>query len=258
MTATTTRGVKCGNCDSYHGSAREVQSCYGNSGKLPGAQLPSPIQSDQGHDQHIADHVAKGTITPERGAHLTGNRPGTMPATDKQVTLIKKLSGERDVPVTGRNTDEAGLIASWESVFDGKFVSKSEASMVIDWLFTLQKTLQTRVAKGKMVSGSSVPAGYYATDSLTGTNDYDFWMVSKGTGRWEGRTFIKRVIGGHPETPVRGAEQAKALQAIMETGLDEAAERYGREIGRCYRCNRHLTDETSRRLGIGPDCRNKD
>lgn len=102
----------------------------------------------------------------------------------------------------------------------------------------------------------NVPAGHYATPSRTGNNDLDFWRVDRPTeGRWAGRVFVKRMIGGHPATPVRGSEAHAALAAIADYGIDRAATLYGVEIGRCYVCNRTLTDETSRVLGIGPDCR---
>jgi len=101
----------------------------------------------------------------------------------------------------------------------------------------------------------SVPQGYYATPSRTGNNDLDFWAVDVPTeGKWAGYTFVSRVIGGREDTRVRGAEARQALEAIVAAGLAEAAQAYGRAIGRCGRCNRHLTDETSRTLGLGPDC----
>jgi hypothetical protein len=101
-----------------------------------------------------------------------------------------------------------------------------------------------------------VPAGHYATASLTGNNDLDFWRVDRPEqGRHAGRTFVKRVIGGRPESPVHGSTRYAALEAIVAAGIDEAGFRYAKELGRCRRCNRHLTDELSRSLGIGPDCR---
>jgi hypothetical protein len=36
-----------------------------------------------------------------------------------------------------------------------------------------------------------------------------------------------------------------------------AHELYGQELGHCWKCGRTLTDQTSRDLGIGPDCRSK-
>ena len=103
-----------------------------------------------------------------------------------------------------------------------------------------------------------VPAGHYATPSRTGTNDLDFWRVDRPTeGRWAGYTFVKRVIGGHPDHSVRGTEARLALQAILNAGIKDSAQLYGQTIGRCSRCNRHLTDETSRQYGMGPECRSR-
>jgi len=104
----------------------------------------------------------------------------------------------------------------------------------------------------------NIPAGHYATASLTGKNDYDFWRVDcPAEGRWAGRIFVKRIIGGKPEAPVRGATRFGALSAIITEGIEVCGTRYGVELGQCRKCNRHLTDETSRALGIGPDCRSQ-
>lgn len=100
-----------------------------------------------------------------------------------------------------------------------------------------------------------VPAGRYAVRSATGNNDLDFFRVSRPTeGQWAGRTFVKRVIGGHEDTPVRGAQARQALQSIVDAGTFEAGALYGQTIGECGRCGRHLTDETSRAQGYGPEC----
>jgi hypothetical protein len=101
-----------------------------------------------------------------------------------------------------------------------------------------------------------VPGGYYALKSRTGTNDLDFFRVDRPTeGRWTGYTFVKRVIGGHADTPVRGVEARGALERILAAGPDHAALLYALSLGRCSCCNRHLTDEVSRQYGMGPDCR---
>lgn len=103
-----------------------------------------------------------------------------------------------------------------------------------------------------------VPEGYFAVPSRTGNNDLDFFSVDRPSeGRWAGYVFVKRVIGGHVDTPVRGSEARLALEAIVEYGIEEAGVLYGREIGRCYVCNRTLTDEVSREMGIGPTCRER-
>jgi hypothetical protein len=103
-----------------------------------------------------------------------------------------------------------------------------------------------------------IPKGHYATASLTGNNDFDFWRIDRPEqGQYAGRTFVKRVVGGKPDMNVSRDTKFAALEAILEIGTEVSATLYGRELGRCYRCNRHLTDQTSRRLGIGPECRSK-
>lgn len=101
-----------------------------------------------------------------------------------------------------------------------------------------------------------IPAGHYAIKSLTGNNDLDFFRVDRKGEDGKGRTFIKRVIGGRPDKNIRFSQYRDVLECI-EVDIEGAAILYGQQIGRCYRCNRHLTDELSRKLGIGPDCRSK-
>lgn len=98
-----------------------------------------------------------------------------------------------------------------------------------------------------------VPAGHYAIAS-TGSNDLAFYRVDRPSkGAYAGRVFVKLVVGGHPDMNVRRDHVAGILARIAAD--PQAAARYGQELGRCCACNRHLTDETSRALGIGPECR---
>jgi hypothetical protein len=104
---------------------------------------------------------------------------------------------------------------------------------------------------------AEIPQGHYATKS-TGKNDLDFWRVdAPKEGQWAGRIFVKRVIGGKPDANVSRNAKFAALDAILAEGPEATAQRYGQELGRCSRCNRHLTDEISREFGMGPECRSK-
>lgn len=103
-----------------------------------------------------------------------------------------------------------------------------------------------------------VPEGHYAIASLTGNNDLDFFRVDRPTeGDWKGKTYIKRVIGGKPDQNIRFSQYREVLHTILDTGIKESGMMYADKIGRCYRCNRHLTDEESRARGLGPDCASK-
>jgi hypothetical protein len=141
---------------------------------------------------------------------------------------------------------------------DGSPLEFTVASRTIDWV-------KRQVAKDKLTPAAveskpgsaepSIPAGRYAVQSLTGAQDLDFFQVDRpGSGKWAGRTFIKRIIGGHPDTAVRGATAVQALAAIERAGWLQAGQLYGQTIGECSRCHTHLTDEESRSRGYGPHC----
>jgi hypothetical protein len=103
-----------------------------------------------------------------------------------------------------------------------------------------------------------IPVGHYATASASGRNDLDFWRVDRPEqGTYAGRTFVKRIVGGKPDLNVSRDTKFAALEAILTEGIDKTAQRYGQELGRCSRCNRHLTDAVSREFGKGPECRSK-
>jgi hypothetical protein len=105
-----------------------------------------------------------------------------------------------------------------------------------------------------------IPVGYYATPSRTGSNDVDFWKVERPEdGKFEGWTFVKRVLGGGSGgqtrlTKIRMPEQRSALAAIAGHGVEEARNLYGDKMKRCTNCNRELTDDLSRARRMGKDC----
>jgi hypothetical protein len=140
---------------------------------------------------------------------------------------------------------------------DRRLFSRNKISGLIEDML-----IERRSKPPKQVANSSmpeIPEGRYATPSITGNNDLDFFKIDCPTeGRWAGYMFINRVVGGKPDMPVRGPHKAKALQAILDFGIDKSQVLFGTELGQCWRCGRHLTDETSRALGIGPDCRAKE
>lgn len=105
------------------------------------------------------------------------------------------------------------------------------------------------------VAVPDVPAGHYAIPSR-GDNDLMFVRIDRPTdGAYAGRVFAKMIVGGHPDQNVRRDAVPGILARIVEYGVAESARLYGQELGRCARCNRTLTDEESRRFGMGPECR---
>jgi hypothetical protein len=119
------------------------------------------------------------------------------------------------------------------------------------------KVTHTMTFAEKLAKFADVVEGYYAVPNLAGTNDLDFyWVQRPATGKWAGRVFVKRIIGGHSAGRVAIAQTLDVLAQIQASGITEAAIRYAKELGRCAACGIHLTDEISRAYGIGPICRN--
>lgn len=172
--------------------------------------------------------------------------PTVNPPTEKQVKYLRSLLGERqgeDVRAMLNGHREAGTL------------TRQVVSSAIDDLLARPRTAPTAPAAPAV---DDVPAGYYALDTVSdGDNDIAFYCVTKGTGRWAGHTFVETVIGGDRGGPVRGAAGRSVLDRIRKAGVQEATERYGREIGRCGRCHRTLTNKESRDRGIGPECATK-
>lgn len=171
------------------------------------------------------------------------------PASPSQVQWIGRCLAEREVP--------DALQAKIADAQDGT-LTKGTASALLDELFSCPKVAKAPKAAEPQAPLPDVPQGHYAIPRTLGdSDDLLFYRVDRIIkGKYAGRTFVKRVIGGHADHNVYGAEARSALEAIA-TDIPGAAKRYGVKIGRCSACNRHLTDPLSRSLGIGPECRSK-
>lgn len=127
----------------------------------------------------------------------------------------------------------------------------------------LAEAVQSIVAPGAPSPVENVPDGHYATPS-TDPGDHQplrFWRIRTPRGHRTGVQYLYRMESdnaryyGTIRNGVAQPNTTRVLDAIRAEGIVASAQRYGVEIGRCFVCNRALTDATSRSLGIGPDCR---
>lgn len=103
---------------------------------------------------------------------------------------------------------------------------------------------------------ATVECGRYALPNLNGTNDLDFFIVHIRSGVKE----LLRTIGGHAHQRMSHGEtkkHAERLALLTPEQAHEAQALYGKELGVCGICGRHLTDEASRARGLGPECATK-
>jgi hypothetical protein len=102
--------------------------------------------------------------------------------------------------------------------------------------------------------------GFYALSS-TGTNDLVFYAVKTNKGvhnaSLKGQRAVYMIVGGHRDERLQGERAVNAVKRLIALSDQErmdAQALYGQEIGRCGVCGRHLTDEVTRKRGIGNDC----
>ncbi len=104
-----------------------------------------------------------------------------------------------------------------------------------------------------------VPSGRYAVRRPDG--HVVFYQVERGRGRWAGYIFLCQVIGGSrlqyvgrvaPGRRYRGPRSGDLSKVVQDP--EGAARLFGRELGVCAVCGCRLTDDGSRRAGVGPRC----
>ena len=234
MTVMEEAGITCGNCKGKHPTVADVRACY-NTGK-PGRQddvMPGQKQDglSPGRKAYLHDLLKQFKLELDNGLTIDtiGYRRG-------QVILEALIKARRD-KATGRN------YVMPEGV---KFLSHPDKGQPRERTTTTPKL-------------PDVPAGHYAVPKeLLGytENDLYFYRVDKpDKGPLAGRTFIKSIIGGHPEySRFSLKETINVLNAIVKFGIEDAGIVYAQELKRCWKCNTHLTRKASRVLSIGPEC----
>lgn len=189
---------------------------------------------------YILGKAAKAAEEPKSREEVFGDSvPGIVGplASQKQLSYLSDLRVERGMDPLPSNTQ----------------MSRSIAGAEITQLLLVHPI----VREPAQVGYANVTEGHYAIPGRDG-RDYDFYRVDRPTeGKWAGRTFLKMVVGGKPDISIRDRNRIAEVLAAISRNPDEAAWRYGQEIGQCDKCNRSLTDETSRMFSRGPDCRGK-
>jgi Family of unknown function (DUF6011) len=168
----------------------------------------------------------------------------------KQVPFIRRLVNERDLSSLDQVQIKwlsEQLVNDDANAFVG--VPVSRASDIINKLLTLPKK-----DPWERSDTPDVPAGRYAVENEDGV--LRFYVVDRPTeGRWAGFIFLS-VMASDEKHPIKGEAKNVILKKIA-VDPKAAMQRYGYEIGRCGICGRTLTNEESRRLGIGPICAGK-
>lgn len=154
------------------------------------------------------------------------------PASEKQIALITKLLGERDL---GRDVDVASLTGG----------RGGSASALIDELF----------AAPKKVSGNR--RGGWDAGMYLGSDDRIYRVY---LGQQSGQMLVKEVVGDpeHGYAMEYLGLAAKHVPADARRMTLDEAKAWGKATGSCVKCGRRLDVPESVDAGIGPVCASKE
>jgi hypothetical protein len=203
------------------------------------------------------------TVDPDLQKRATGEILSQDGRSDRQVELMDSLLGQlRDLDT---DTHLTALAYTNGMTEHGKWTSDKEgtASRWIGRMITKVRELRsaarvTRSADTAPMGNADtafqdIPNGYYAVADA-GSDDIHYFRISRFR---DGGIKVQEQASDELHPVRRGSRRTAILTTIQHVGPDAASVLYGQTIGRCGRCNRTLTDATSRAYGIGPDCRSK-
>lgn len=178
----------------------------------------------------------------------------TRPASDKQREFIASLLAERVVDADERTRIETALAHDTLDV--------AGASTTITALMRAPRAKAvTKNPAGQALLGS-IPKSRYAIglvdltgSSVTINNDLLFVEVREYMG-----TLYMRQLHGAPGSFTRSkltTEQVRDIVGIIATDPYKYTRLFGEHYACCGSCGAELTDERSRELQLGPECRKK-
>lgn len=135
---------------------------------------------------------------------------------------------------------DKGLWRSVDPEAFGKYISRAAVlNTMIGWALAPMSD-DTPPAISRVINGAVNATAFYKVDRPT-------------EGKWAGFVFVKLMVSDEEQRMSRAAGDA-ILRKIAAVGAENAAARYGHELGECGMCGRTLTNDESRARGIGPLC----
>ena len=161
-----------------------------------------------------------------------------------------------------KNDWERGFVASVSEQFAkwGRITGKQVA--VLDKIIASVKPRVDRQVAVQALDLSVIPSGRYSVPG--GDTRLKLKIDNVTEGKWAGYVFVKdaaeyghgKRYGSQAPGGVYRGEIVDALRAILADPF-EASKAYGRLVGVCGVCGRHLEDPVSVANGIGPICAEK-
>ena len=188
----------------------------------------------------------------------------TLTATEKQVSFILKLIGEREL--LQWSADDPSLSASALPLW-----SRKDASDLIDGLLKMpRKPEPMATAAGAETPAvaaqallASIPKGKYAVPSdlldLTVEQNLSGDLLFIELKEWKDVRYLRKLLGslgGFTRVKMSPSDNRRVAEVIAANPY-KYAKLFGEHHSCCGSCGADLTDEKSRALMLGPECRKK-
>lgn len=236
--------IKCGSCKGRHQTVEAVRACF--QGRAWDAAMngdAAEVAEIQRREREEDERVAHAKAM--RDAHVfqggfsgTGTCPGcgaTRGHTHDDDCRTYAAQASRRTP---RNLDEQRTRQRRDPSYVGEPMTRGK---------------QAERSWGQEMP--AVPAGSYALRDAEGV--VKFYQVDRPEkGKWAGWVFLSAQASDE-KWPIKKVDTKREILTRIAEDLRGAMALYGQELGECSKCHRTLTDEESRRIGVGPDCRKK-
>jgi hypothetical protein len=179
----------------------------------------------------------------------------TNTAAPRQLEFVRDLLGNREAA--------AEVVERITSAIDADEYTKAQASADIDALLELPRR-ESGVPSPFQALLASVPKSKYAVptallEASDAEDDFRGDLVFLELKEFMGTLYVRQLHGApgrFTRSPLT-ATQIKALVTVVKTDPYKFAKMFGDHYACCGSCGAELTDQRSRELMLGPECRKK-
>ena len=262
--------------DHHHATVAEARACEA---QRQGGTTVTATKPEAKPTSVVMDRLRRQAGQPAPSVATTRtNTTATRPARRAQATpgfvaypASEKAKGYAMDLIEKRDSNLISLAASevMMHLLEGKPVSAQECSLLIDDLRaaprkdvkSVGKPVNAPEAQAEAANGPTLrdlceglaDKGYYALRTPGSSDEIHYYRITRSK-----KGYVKvQEQASDTLYPMDYRRALAVVKAIIESGEEAARHLYADTLERCYACGRTLTDETSRALRIGPDCRSK-
>lgn len=223
----------------------------------------TPESIEAAYQAYLAGQARTVTTTSATGAPRTEEYFPARPAARAAAPIARTTTGlsEKQVKLVDALLSEKVHEYTEAQVVEAKADWRKGRVMIDTLIAAARKPYQAPVVEApapapvrERFDFNSVPDGNYAYYEGDPAADLVKFYRVDTNGTWKNLA----ARGGDTLYPVKNTSAKVAImRRILEVGLEECRMLFSTKLDRCWMCGRHLTNDASRAIGMGPDCASK-